>query len=145
MLEVITMKNIGQVNIDLEQEKKNLDKYTNFYFLMNFWMKNIENGKHVEDFFNMRGYVRPAVYGMGDLGKHLVEQLPERLKPIYTIDAGIVKYNDECVAFDESKDILNKADVIVITPITDYENIRKMISGKVNVDIASLEEVILSI
>lgn len=133
------------VNVDEEKELRDLEKYANYYFLMHFWMKNIEDGKTLDTFFDDRGYKKIAVYGMGYLGMHLVAQLSDRLEPVYTVDQGIVRYNGANFPLSESQDIVSKADVIVVTPVTDYDYIKKMIKNNITIDVISLEEVILSI
>lgn len=133
------------VNADKEKEIKDLEKFANYYFLMHFWMKNIEDGKCLDTFFDNRGYKRIAVYGMGFLGMHLIEQLSDRIKLIYTVDQGIVRYNGESFPISEFKDAASLADVIVVTPVTDYEYIKKMIMDNFDIDIVSLEEVVLSV
>lgn len=132
------------VPINMKREKADLEKFANYYFLMHYWMENMEKNKTLENFFIKRGYTKIAIYGTGFLGKHLEVQLPERLKPVFTVDQEIVCYKGKHYPLSESDDIFTKADVIIITPIADYELIKMKINLDL-IDVVSLEEVILSL
>lgn len=131
--------------VDEIKEKELLEKYANYFFLLHFWMEKMEEGKVVNDFFDDRGYRKIAIYGMGQLGHHLKNQLADRLKPIYTIDRGLVNYKGASYPLNESKGIVSDVDVIVVTPVGEYQNIKKMLKEHISLDVISLEEVILSL
>lgn len=135
--------NNSNISINKIKEEADLNKYANYYFLMHYWMKNIEEGKNLDNFFISRGYKKIAIYGTGALGMHLENQLSEQFKPIYTVDRGIIQYNGQSIPMKEAEDIVNKADVIVVTPVGDYEIIKTNINYKI--DVISLEEIILSL
>ena len=63
------------VIIDEKKEKKTLEKYANYYFLLDFWLKNMEQGKKISSFFENRKYKSISIYGMSSLGEHLKKQL----------------------------------------------------------------------
>lgn len=131
--------------IDEKKEKNLLEKYANYYFLMDFWMKNVEAGKSLASFFDKRGYKSVAIYGMAALGKHLCIQLPKELQLIYTIDRGIITFKDQQLVMEDSINKIIKPDVIVVTPIMEYSVIKEQISLLIDIDIVSLEEIILSL
>ena len=130
--------------IDKIKEEADLNKYANYYFLLLFWMGLIEKGNTLNQFFIRRGYKKIAIYGMGHLGKHLETQLSDDLQPVFTVDQGIVNYQGMLLPLNEATDILSKADVIVITPVSDYETIKEMFNSSA-IEVISLEEVILSL
>lgn len=133
------------LRVDYNREKKDLEKYVNYYFLLDFWMKNIEDGKTVSMFFERRRLRSIAIYGMASLGRHLTEQLSESLKPIYTIDNGIISYKGNEFPLEKGIKEIESPDVIVVTPLLEYLSIKKYLLSLVNVEIISLEEVILSL
>lgn len=140
------MIDLSIYQIDEEAEQKSKEKYINFFFLMDFWMKALEEGKEVSSFFVNNQYHNIAIYGMGFLGKHLKAQLENNnFSIIYTIDRNIIEYNN--FKYDLSKDIDNipKADIIVVTPITEYISIKENLVKLTDSKIVSLEEVILSL
>lgn len=130
---------------DEVKEEKDLEKYANFYFLLHFWMTNIEEGKELSSFFKKRGYKTVAIYGMAALGNHLKRQLPEELQPVYTIDRGIITYEDQRLIMEENIIKIIKPDVIIVTPIMEYSVIKEKIRSLIDVDVVSLEELILSL
>ena len=134
------------VQIDEKKELRDLEKYANYYFLLHFWMKFLEEGKKLEFFFRKRGYEKIAIYGMGDLGGHILSQLPDDLMPVFTIDRGIIRYNGEVFPMELREKYNLNVDVVVITPLCDYEIIKELVKANFkHTDVVSLEEVILSI
>ena len=107
-------------------------------------MKALEEGKDVSLFFRRNGYKNTAIYGMGDLGKHLKIQLEKSSFPVvYTIQRDVINYND--AEYDLKKDInsIPKADAVVVTPLMEYTSIKEKLERLTNSSIISLEEVIL--
>ena len=137
---------IALYQIDTEGEQRNKEKFINFFYLMNFWMNILEEGKEVASFFVNNQYQNAAIYGLGLLGKHLQNQLENSNFPVvYTIDKNIVQYNDSEYRLTDATDIISKADVIVVTPIMEYALIKEKLMRLTSSKIISLEEVILSI
>lgn len=128
-------------------DKNNLEKMTNFYYLMDFWMEALENNKSVLSFFQNRKYENIAVYGMGKLGKHLVKQLNSSGKNIsFYIDKKKIYYNERVLELSAKNCNRVHTDVIVVTPILEYKKIKEeLLEFFPEIDIVSLEEVILSI
>ncbi|MCM1047753.1 MAG: hypothetical protein NC433_04935 [Clostridiales bacterium] len=132
--------------IDNEAEQKCKEKFINFFYLLHFWMKAIEEGRDISSFFIDNGYNQAAIYGTGFLGNHLMTQLENSSFPvIYTIDKNIIRYNN--AEHDLMNDISNipEADVIVVTPIMEYKSIKEKLEKLTSSKIVSLEEVILSL
>lgn len=137
---------VSPLRIDEDKEHNNLAKFANFTYLFHFWMQAIEEEKNVASFFQSRKYFEIAIYGMGILGKHLKAQLEHSGCTVsYTIDKNIIYYEDVLYDLRLNTDKLQKADVIVVTPVMEYEEIREELKKYTHVDIVSLEEVILSI
>lgn len=137
---------IALYQIDTEGEQRNKEKFINFFYLMDFWMNILEEGKEVASFFVNNQYRNAAIYGLGLLGKHLQNQLENSNFPVvYTIDKNIVQYNDSGYGLMDATDIISKADVIVVTPIMEYALIKEKLMRLTSSKIISLEEVILSI
>lgn len=131
--------------IDENREMQNLEKYANYYFLLEIWMQNMEKGVEVDTFFKRRGYGTIAIYGMASMGKHLQSQLEDRVTILYTIDKEIITYKNRKYAMKDSIQMLPRPDVIVITPVLEYLSIKEKILENTDVNIVSLEEVILSL
>lgn len=132
--------------IDDVAEERNKEKFINFFYLLDYWMQAIEEGKEISLFFLKRDYNNIAIYGMGILGVHLKKQLEKNnYRVCYTIDKNIIEYNN--VKYDLHRDMncVPKVDVIVITPIMEYKQIKEELEKISDVPIISLEEVVLSL
>jgi hypothetical protein len=135
-----------QFEIDETAERHELEKYANFSFLYDIWMKNMENGKSISAFFSKRKYKTIAIYGMGMIGKHLLRQLKDTdIQVLFTIDGNIVRYGNQQICYEEIGTITEVPDAIVITPLLEFEKIGEKLRGVFDTAIVSVEEVILSI
>lgn len=133
------------VMIDAKKEQNLLEKNTNYYVLLDFWLQALEQKKEVAAFFERRGYKNIAIYGMAGLGNHLQCQVENAVNILYTIDRKMITYKEKQYSMTENISILPKPDVIVVTPIMEYMAIKEELSKLINTDIVSLEEVILSL
>lgn len=125
----------------LEKEKKVL-KFKDYYKMTSKWLEIKNQDKNLSDYFKDNEWKNIAIYGMGELGKRLCEELAESSINInYVIDKeAYSKYSDiKTVSMEEELELV---DVIVVTPIFDYESIRVSLEEKTNSKIISLEDVI---
>lgn len=111
------------------------------------WLKIKIQGYHLEDYLNRHGYSKIAIYGIGHLGQDLIDELEDTS---ISIKFGIDRDAETCwAAFpivkpeELSECDLDDVDVVVVTAITYYEEIKEQLSHKVKCPIVSLEEVIL--
>lgn len=122
--------------------KSEKDKMTVYYQLMNKWMKLREENKSVSDYMERHGFESIAIYGLGDIGKHLEKELENssvrvlyainKYNPYLTIDMDV--YSPECE--------LPPVDAVVVTPIMEYDEICKALKGKVACPIISIVDVL---
>lgn len=134
------------VVIDELADKNNLEKYTSYYYLLNHWMKLLEEGIRLSSYFDANGYYKIAVYGNGDIGKHLVTQLQEDSKNIlYVINRDNIFYKDYIYKIKDDIVRLPLPDVIVVTPLMEYLSIKMKLKNFFDTKIISIEEIILSL
>lgn len=117
-------------------------KYRDFYKLMDRWLFLKENGKCLYPYFEEHGYRRIIIYGFASLGKHLYEEMKEtRIEVVCALDrrSGI-DYKNITVQNPEMN--IPDCDVIIITAISDWENISRELKRKTNCPVVSLQEVI---
>ena len=120
-------------------------KLTRWYELLNAWLcvKN-DYAANFEDYFNDHDFRNIAIYGCGELGCRLFEELQHTdIKVLYMIDqnAKNIKYKCEVISvneFAEDKEI----DAVIVSPVQSFEAIRENLKNVRNVEIVSLEEVI---
>lgn len=132
--------------VDEIAEEKNKEKFTSLYFLLDFWMQAMEEQKEIASFFIKNNYQNIAIYGMGAIGKHIKKQLEnQNFHILYSINRNEIKYNN--FNYNLFKDInkIPKADVIVVTPIMEYKEIKEKLEKITSSKVISIEEVILSL
>lgn len=126
----------------VKENKQMSDKHLALYLMMNQWVKVKQEGKSLASYFEEKGYREIAIYGMSYAGEALVRELEGTgIRVKYGIDAKAVNiYTDiEVVTPD---DVNEEVDVIVVTPITFFDEIEIKLSEKVNCPIISLEDIL---
>lgn len=125
----------------LHEKDKRINKYKKYYNVTNKWLYSINQGKHLAEYFIDKGYNNIAIYGMGELGCRLYEEL--KGTPItvsYAIDKEAnSKYSE--IRVIELNQKLEDVDAIVVTSIFDYDSIKETLGGKTNDTIISLEDI----
>ncbi len=123
------------------------DKFRLYYDAMNQWLVLKNAGKGLEDYFANNGYKNIAIYGMGELGNRLYEELTgsDKVEVKYAIDknSGYLYEGDLSIVSIENE--LEMVDVIVVTAIFDFESIQETLSKKIQYPIVSLEEVVFEV
>lgn len=125
-----------------KKDKFGMDgKYWQYYDVLNRWMKQRERGISIEDNLRQRGIKEIAIYGMGDIGKHLQEELAGTDIVIkYAVDRSF--YAMSSLDIYEPESDLPKVDAVIVTPVFDYENIRKSLTARMDCQILSISDVI---
>ena len=69
------------------KQKKQIDKFKSYYKILNQWMIFLHQDKSLDQYFIQRKYKRIAIYGMGELGNRLYEELENSsVEIVYVID-----------------------------------------------------------
>lgn len=138
------------ISINRKQEmnglRKRIEILSDHFQLLNHWLEIKHEGKSVVSYFEEMGYHHIAIYGMAELANRLSEDLSGSS---ICIDYGIDK--DICCSIARidkvyyPEDDLPETDVVIVTPYSSFETIKRIIEKKVSCPIISLEEVIWSI
>lgn len=125
--------------------EKKVDKFKMYYELLNTWLKIKQNGKSLETFFEDNHYKKIGIYGMGELGNRLCEELSNsNIEIVYTADkAPMTTFSEMDVI--EINEMTDNVDVVVVTPIFDFDNIKHKIEEYINVPVISLEDIIFGL
>ncbi len=122
--------------------KKN--KFRLYYDATNQWLMLKNAGRGLEDYFTNNGYRTIAIYGMGELGNRLYEELKgsDKVEVKYAVDknSGYLYEGDLNVVLPENE--LEMVDVVVVTAIFDFDAIRETLDEKIQCPIVSLEDVV---
>ena len=119
-----------------------LKKSQRLYMVFDQWLTFRQKGKSLEEYFIQNNYKTVAIYGMRELGEHLYDELKDSdITVKYVIDK-----NADAVYIDVNvvtpDDYLERVDVIVVTAVYYFEEIKEMLGRKVDYAIVSLEDII---
>lgn len=118
------------------------DKFKQYYHLLNQWFAMKQRKESIEPYFIEKGYRKIAIYGLGELGNRLYEELKDSAIEVkYAIDKHADSiYTDLEIRSPDEK--WESADAVVVTAVYDFKEIHKKIAKKIDCPVISLEEVI---
>lgn len=126
----------------IDKKEKEKDKFENYFDMYDQWISLKEKGIHLAEYFLKHNYHRVAVYGVGKVGVHLINELENSdVEIVYAIDKRDSLDNSNIQVYS-IEDNLPDADVIVITTTFAYEDIYKELIEKTNIKIFSLDDII---
>ena len=71
----------------MESYKEESIKYREMFKVMYFWIQNINHGKRISDYLKNKNVKKIVIYGAGDIGKCLCEELVrENIDVLYFLD-----------------------------------------------------------
>lgn len=128
-----------------QKEKEMSEKHLALFLMMNQWVQVKQEGKKLADYLSEHGYKNIAVYGMSFAGERLVNEL--RGTDIH-ISYGIDKQADTLyseIDLVSLEDEWKEVDAIIVTAITFFDEIEKMLSQRIYCPILSLEYILYEI
>lgn len=136
---------VGKKMNDIICEKNTeKEKFRIMYHALEKWMRIKQSNKNLSTYFEVYGYNKIAIYGMGDLGKLLINELEDTSITVeYAIDKNITS-NEKINVVKPDSD-LQDVDAIVVTAIAYFDDINENLSNKVNCPIVSLEDIIYEV
>lgn len=126
----------------IETVSQKVDKFKGYYNILNQWLALKQQGISLEKFFIENKYNKIAIYGMGELGNRLYDELKDSsIEVKYAIDknAMAVYSNIDVVDMDE---VTDDVDIIVVTAIFAMGKIEEELQSKVSCPIVSLEDIV---
>lgn len=113
-------------------DNKNL--YFDGYMTMKKWLENRNAGKTFVDYFHECGYESVAIYEATDMGKLLYDEIKDSdINIKYFVDSNAEGLKDiDGISVVMLQDVAkvqkdNPADILVISPVVDYDKIAKSI------------------
>lgn len=126
----------------IKEKNSKVDKFKNYYIVLNDWMILKNKGIKIEDYFINNNYKTIAIYGMGELGNRLHEELQNsEVKVLYGIDSNPGSAFGEIQIYD-IEDQKPEVDAIIVTAVFAFDEIESRLQAVVNCPIISLEDVI---
>lgn len=138
----------------LQEENKNLksktERYKGYWILLDSWLTKKEQKENVISKLISHGHIRIAIYGLGMLGRHLVYEInefnknreTEKIDIVYGIDQSGKKGDYDFPIYTLEED-LESVDIIVVTVLYDFEQIKNVLKSKGNYKVISLDEILL--
>lgn len=129
----------------VEQKAEKVDKFKGYYNMLNQWLILKQEGKNLSEYFKDNGYKTIAIYGMGEMGNRLYDELKgSDIKIKYAVDKDAASTYSELDVI-EKEDDFDTVDVMVVTATFAFAEIEEEISDKVDFPIISLEDVVYEI
>lgn len=132
-------------NRTITAKLEKVDKFKGYYNLLNQWLINKNSGKNAEKYFVEHGYKKIAIYGMGEMGNRLYDELKDTCIEVkYAIDKNADNTYSELDVFGLD-DNLENVDAVVVTATFAFDEIEEKLGEKIDFPIISLEEVIYGV
>lgn len=126
----------------IKSKEKDADKFKGYYNMLNQWLVLKQEGKSLEKYFLDNGYKTIAIYGMGEMGNRLYEELKDTsIEVKYAVDKNAASVYSELEVVEKDSD-LGDVDVMVVTAIYAFDEIEEDMGSTVDFPIVSLEDVI---
>ncbi len=120
-----------------------LAKFEDYFAISNKWLKNKNMGINILDYFRRHNYETISIYGMGELGKRLYEDLKNQGKEVAFVMDKSAKGIDPNLNVCNIGEKLPEVDVIVITPTFDYSSIEEQLKKVTDAEIISIKDVVM--
>ncbi len=134
-----------KMNEVVVEKQVNEEKFRIMYHMMEKWMRIKQNEIGLDSYFNSYNYKKIAIYGMGDIGRLLINELSKsEIKVIYGIDKN-PGAADEKIDIYSPDDELPEVDAIVVTAIAYFDDIEAMLSQKISCPVISLEDIVYEV
>lgn len=121
------------------RKQNNSEKLQKLFSVLDVWVKKKQQGKSMVAFLKRKDYHSVAIYGLGNIGKLLVEELREYVEIRYGIDrrevtAEFPVYKPEA--------LLPEVDMVIVTAAYEFEKIEEMLKKKLSCPIYSIEDIV---
>lgn len=126
----------------MKAEEKLIEKNSINFKIMYNWLKGYQTGRKITDILEREKINEIAIYGMGDLGRTLLKELENTdISVKYVIDRNNYRSfgAHSCYSpFDDLPDV----QAVIVTPVSDFENIAEQLRKKTEAHLIPLNKVI---
>ena len=125
-----------------QSQKKLSGKLFDLYMLMNDWVRVRQQGKRLADYFRAHDYHQVTIYGMNYVGETLISELNgSDIQVVCGIDRNAANISAAIPVVTPSE-YHESSDVVVVTPVTFFDDIYDDLVQKVSCPIVSMEDVL---
>lgn len=127
----------------VQQKNEKVDKFKGYYNLLNQWLILKQEGKNLSAYFEKNNYKTIAIYGMGEMGNRLYDELKGTgIEVKYAVDKNAATTYSELDVVDPEEVEFEKVDCIVVTATFAFDEIEETLDALVDFPIVSLEDVV---
>ncbi|PJJ31139.1 glycosyl transferase family WbsX [[Clostridium] celerecrescens 18A] len=131
--------NMEDINADLWNR---YNKFKEYYYLLHRWMQLKEDNINLSKYLMKHGYYQIAIYGLGVMGKHFMEELKQtEIRVLYAIDQN-TQLVYPGIDIKSAAACLPQVDAIVVTATFDYDVIWTKLKEMVDYPVVSLAEIL---
>lgn len=118
------------------------EKNRGLFLLMDQWVRVRQDGRKLEEYFIRNSYKRIAVYGMGYVGRRLVEELKDsEIETVYGIDRNAANIYSEIKVVTMDEELAN-VDVVVVTLVDDFDQVSDLLSKELRCPVIAIEDIV---
>lgn len=126
----------------IESARRKSDKFKGYYTMLTQWLILKQQGRSLEEYFLKKGYKTVAIYGLGDMGECLYEELRDSSIVVkYAVDKNANSTYLDLNIID-SNEVFEKVDVMVVTATFAFDEIADELAKKVDFSIVSLDDIV---
>lgn len=129
---------------ELDFCRQKSDKALREMKLFEQWLFVKQDGKQISDYFQKKAINTVAIYGMGNIGERLYDELKDQNVIVkYAVDQKGKRVCSE-IEVHPGVDIgrMEKVDAVVVTTVHCFEEVKKNISEMTDIPVLSLEEIL---
>ena len=137
----ITLDRINLRKVIKDKDVEN-EKVRQNFNILGEWLSMYERGEHIAKKLLELNIETVGIYGMGILGSHLYRQLDNtKVKVNYIIDKNDLKgiYTAKLI---KPCDHMENIDAVIVTPVYQFNNIKRNILKYNDIEVISLREVL---
>lgn len=124
------------------EKEKGSNKFKNYYHMLNQWLLLKQKGISLEKYFIDRGYKKIAIYGMGEMGGRLYDELKDSCITVqYAVDQNAEAISTGLKIITKEEEF-EETDAMVITATFAFAEIEEEVQKKFNGTILSLDDIV---
>ncbi|MGE7090252.1 LicD family protein [Lysinibacillus sp. NPDC048646] len=137
---------IPKVDAHAEGEDRRVEIYSSNNGILNKWLSVTFEGKNIGAYLNEYKYRKVAIYGIGELGKRLIESLRHSkivVELIIDKNNKLETYEDIQVTDSIQTILRSNIDCVIVTPVFDFDIIYdKIVILNGDIKVLSLEQIL---
>ncbi len=139
---ISTLVSLGLYRERIRKHRKNLTKFNDFEKMLLRWIEIRQLGKSISPYFTDHGLYKIAIYGMRAIGECVENEMKSSG---VSVEFGIDRNHNDMysdIKVYSPDDFPKNVDVVVVTPIYAFDEIKGSLRSRFDGNIISLSEVV---